>query len=55
MTDMPSDIFTEPDADPETLRNLGPLAALAGFWLGDNGLDVHPTADGSVESVFVER
>jgi len=55
MTDMPSDIYTEPDADPDTLRNLGPLAPLAGFWLGEHGLDVHPTADGTVESVFVER
>lgn len=55
MTDMPSDIYTEPDADPDTLRNLGPLGPLAGFWLGDHGLDVHPTADGLLESVFVEQ
>ena len=55
MPDGPSDIFTEPDADPATLRNLGPLAPLAGSWLGDGGLDVHPTADGPVQSAFVER
>ena len=55
MKDMPSDIYTEPDADPDTLRNLGPLAPLAGSWLGENGLDVHPTAAGPVESAYVER
>jgi len=55
MTDTPSDIYTEPDADPDTLRNLGPLAPLAGSWLGENGLDVHPTAAGPVESAYVER
>jgi hypothetical protein len=55
MNDMPSDIYTEPDADPDTLRNLGPLAPMAGLWLGDNGLDVHPTADGSVQSAYIER
>ena len=55
MTDMPSDIYTEPNADPDTLRNLGPLAPMAGSWLGDNGLDVHPTVDGTVQSVYIER
>jgi len=55
MTHMPSDIFTEPDADPDTLRNLGPLAPMAGSWLGANGLDVHPTAEGPVQSVYIER
>ncbi|NBX60637.1 MAG: FABP family protein, partial [Opitutaceae bacterium] len=39
MTDMPPDIYTEPDADSDTLRNLGPLIPMAGSWLGDNGLD----------------
>jgi hypothetical protein len=55
MSGMPSDIFTEPDADPDTLRNLGPLARMAGSWLGQDGLDVHPTADGPVESAYIER
>jgi len=55
MTDMPPDIYTEPDADSDTLRNLGPLIPMAGSWLGDNGLDVHPTADGPVQSAFIER
>lgn len=55
MADMPSDIYTEPDADPDTLANLGPLAPMAGTWIGGNGLDVHPTADGPVQSAYVER
>jgi len=55
MNDMPSDIYTEPNADPDTLRNLGPLAPMAGSWRGENGLDVHPTVDGTVQSVYVER
>jgi hypothetical protein len=55
MNDMTADFFTEPDADPDTLHNLGPLAPMAGLWIGDNGRDVHPTADGPVQSVYVER
>ena len=41
------DIFTEPEGfDIDTLRNLGPLAALAGTWEG-NGVDRHPVAAGA--------
>lgn len=36
------DIYGEPDADPDTLANLGPLRALAGVWQGDKSLDVNP-------------
>ena len=36
------DIYTEPDADPDTLANLGPLAPLAGTWEGIRGDNVHP-------------
>jgi len=32
MNDFPTDIYTEPDADVDTLKNLGPLAAMAGIW-----------------------
>ena len=35
------DIYTEPDFDPDTLANLGPLGAMAGVWEG-SGMDVHP-------------
>ena len=57
MTDnFPGDIFTEPSTiDPDTLRNLGPLAPLAGIWEGRPGLDVHPEADGPGEDEYVER
>ncbi len=37
-----TDIYTEPDGDPDTLANLGPLTALAGIWIG-TGADQHPT------------
>ena len=31
----PKDIYTEGDADSNTIAHLGPLAALAGIWQGD--------------------
>jgi hypothetical protein len=49
------DIFTEPDGDPDTLANLGPLAPLAGVWEGTKGDDVHPVAVGAERDVFVEH
>jgi hypothetical protein len=48
------DIYTEPDGDPDTLANLGPLTPLAGVWEGD-GVDAHPVADGTERSTFAER
>jgi hypothetical protein len=51
----PADIFTEPDADPDTLANLGPLAAMAGTWEGDEGIDEHPVATGTEVQAYVER
>ncbi|HVA06597.1 MAG TPA: heme-binding beta-barrel domain-containing protein [Acidimicrobiales bacterium] len=53
--DRPKDIFTEPDADPDTLANLGPLRPLAGVWTSDRGLDTHPVAVGAEESTYVEH
>ena len=41
------DIFTEPDADPDGLANLGPLRPMAGTWESVRGVDVHPTGPGS--------
>ncbi len=55
MADFPSDIFTEPEFDPDTLRNLGPLAGMAGTWEGTPGSDDHPVAAGSETSAYVER
>ncbi len=49
------DIDTEPEPDPDTLRQLGPLAALAGVWEGRQSLDVHPTVDGQHQEPYVER
>jgi hypothetical protein len=52
---MAKDIYTEPvDVDVETLRNLGPLAPLAGTWEGV-GLDTHPVAEGTGEDRYHER
>jgi len=52
---MTNDIYTEnPDVDPDTLRNLGPLAQLAGAWEG-RGVDRHPVAEGSEEEPYIER
>jgi len=55
MSERPPDIYTEPDADPDTLANLGPLAPLAGVWEGTPGTDVHPVVDGTETDAFVER
>jgi len=41
------DIYTEPDADPDTLANLGPLAPLAGTWQSVRGDNLHPIGPGS--------
>ncbi len=56
MNHFPQDIYTEPsDIDVHTLRNLGPLAPLAGIWEGTRGLDVNPKPEGSKKQAFVER
>jgi hypothetical protein len=56
MDQMPSDLYTEPaNLDFDTLRNLGPLGAMAGVWQGTRGLDVKPKADGPRKQAFIER
>lgn len=57
MAVIPEDIFTETDADPDTLANLGPLTRLAGIWASDGarGSDVNPKADGPENRVYSER
>jgi hypothetical protein len=57
MTDIPDDIFTEPEPDPDTLANLGPLARLAGVWesQGPRGRDINPKAEGPENRIFSER
>jgi hypothetical protein len=51
----PTDIYTEPDADVDTLKNLGPLIGMAGIWESTGGEDVHPTAEGPEQQAFIER
>lgn len=48
------DIYTEAEADPDTLANLGPLQGLAGVWTG-TGTDRHPGAGGAEHDAFVEE
>jgi len=55
MPNIPDDIFTEPDASPDTLANLGPLRRLAGVWESDQGLDINPKAEGPEQRVFREH
>lgn len=55
MKDFPADIFTEPEPDVDTLRNLGPLTAMAGVWVGEHGVDVNPKADGPETDPFIEH
>jgi hypothetical protein len=49
------DIYTEPDGDPDTLANLGPLRAMAGVWEGTKGSDQHPVVEGTEANTFVEH
>ena len=55
MNDFPTDIYTEPRPDVDTLANLGPLTALAGIWTSVAGLDVNPKPAGPQEDPFVEH
>ncbi len=49
------DLYTEPDGEPDTLANLGPLAPMAGVWEGTAGADAHPDAEGTERNAFVEH
>ena len=55
MSAIPDDIFTEPDVDPDGLKNLGPLRRLAGVWEGKKGVDVNPKAEGPERREYTER
>jgi hypothetical protein len=50
-----TDIYSEPEGDPDTLANLGPLAPLAGIWESTKGADEHPVAEGTGGDAFSER
>jgi hypothetical protein len=49
------DIYTEPQADTDTLANLGPLTLMAGVWEGTRGADQHPVAAGAEQEPYVEH
>jgi hypothetical protein len=51
----PADIFTEQDAAPDTLANLGPLRRLAGVWEGRTGVDINPKEQGPERRDFSEH
>ena len=55
MTMYGPDIYTEPQGDPDTLANLGPLRPMAGVWEGVKGSDQHPVAEGTRGDSFVEN
>ena len=56
MTTYPEDIYAEPAGlSPDTLANLGPLAAMAGTWEGTRGVDVAPKREGPRTQEFFER
>ena len=55
MSPFPKDIYTEPQPSVDTLANLGPLAAMAGIWRGQIGVDVNPKADGPETRAFIEH
>jgi hypothetical protein len=55
MADRPVDIYTEPDADVDTLKNLGPPTGTAGIWKGTAGGDLHPAVGGSEHQAYIER
>ena len=55
MDKYPEDIYTEPEPDPDTLANLGPLAGMAGTWTSERGLDISPKADGPEKQAYIER
>lgn len=55
MRDIPDDIYTEQEASPDTLANLGPLRRLAGVWESDQGVDINPKEDGPERRVFREH
>lgn len=51
---MLKDIYAEPDADPDTLRNLGPLRPMAGLWRGASGVDVNPKPEGPRTEAYID-
>ncbi len=55
MSQFPDDIYTEQEASPDTLANLGPLRRLAGIWESAAGIDINPKAGGPQRREYSER
>ena len=55
MSPFPEDIYTEQEASPDTLANLGPLRGLAGTWESRAGVDINPKPDGPQRREYSER
>jgi len=55
MSAFPEDIYTEQEASPDTLANLGPLRRLAGVWESAAGVDINPKADGPQRREYREH
>jgi len=55
MNPFPEDIYTEQEADADTLANLGPLRRLAGIWESRAGVDVNPKPEGPQRREYSER
>lgn len=50
------DIYAKPPRiDDDVVKNLGPIAPLAGAWEGDRGIDIAPARSGPSETKFRER
>jgi hypothetical protein len=55
MSPFPEDIYTEQEASPDTLANLGPLRRLAGSWESRTGIDVNPKPEGPERRDYSEH
>ena len=55
MNKFPEDIYTEGEASVDTLAHLGPLASMAGIWIGQRGLDVSPKPEGPEKQAYIEH
>ena len=55
MNKFPEDIYIEGEADVDTLAHLGPLAPIAGIWVGQRGLDTSPKPEGPEKKAYIEH
>ncbi|MDE2404479.1 MAG: FABP family protein [Sphingomonadales bacterium] len=55
MSSYGQDIYAEGPTNPDTVAALGPLAPMAGVWVGKGGVDIAPKASGPRTHPFEER